>query len=63
MLTHAAPEIEDRPPQETLSRLWPNVRLEEEVGTRLGSSPLLFSPLQRSKAEELTNGHLPLSGL
>ena len=63
MPTNAAQKVEDRPAHETSSGLRPNVRLEEEVGARLGSSKLLFRPLQRQEAEKLTNGHPPLSGL
>jgi hypothetical protein len=57
MQTDATQEDQDRPAHETLSELRPNVRLEEEVGTRLGSSKLLFRPLQRHEAEELNRGH------
>ena len=61
MQTDASQEDQDRPAHETLSGLRPNVRLEEEVGTRLGSGKLLFRPLQRQEAEKLTSGHPLLS--
>jgi len=61
MQTDASQEDQVRPAHETLSGLRPNVRLEEEVGTRLGSSKLLFRPLQRQEAEKLTSGHSLLS--
>jgi|GEM_PF-5052574 len=62
MRSNGAQKNQDRPAHKTLSGLRANVRLEEEVGTRLGSSELLLRSLQRNEAEDLTSGHSLLSG-